>query len=216
MTVRQIPRSRRSITGLFPSLKNGKMVPFESTLERDLCQLLEFDDAVIGYEAQPVIVEYRRPSGRRCQGVPDYLIFHEPTTGRPPELCDVKYRSDLFAHWPELKSRLKAARRHAIEQGWSYKIRTEVEIRTDRLRNAVFLYRFLSNGPPDPKHARILLECLRRLSGSSPATLLAACHPGVERALALPALWYLIASRRAAADLDVPLTMDSQICDSDQ
>lgn len=44
--VRKIRPSNRSITGKWPSLKTNSSQHFESTLERDLITLLEFDDEV--------------------------------------------------------------------------------------------------------------------------------------------------------------------------
>lgn len=78
MGVRRIPPSHRSITGLFPSRKNGRLIPFESGLERDLCYQMEFDDSVAAYDSQPVEITYTRPSGRRCRGYPDFLISFHP------------------------------------------------------------------------------------------------------------------------------------------
>lgn len=59
MSLRQVSPNRRSVTGLLPSRKNARMLPFESTLERDLATLPEFDDSVLAFEAQPVDVTYR-------------------------------------------------------------------------------------------------------------------------------------------------------------
>ena len=150
MSVRQIPPNRRSLTGLLPSRKNARLVPFESALERDLATILEFDEAVLTFEAQPVEVHYE-VDGRRRRGVPDFFVTYASHIGRAPLLCYVKYREELFQKWPTLKPRLKAAKLHAASAGWDYKILTEREIRTDYLRNARFLLPY-QRGAPDPRH----------------------------------------------------------------
>ena len=104
MSARRIPRQRRSVSGLFWSLKNGgRHIPYESGLELDYCTLLEFEEAVASFESQPVAVEYRRPSGRLCRGFPDFLVTYQPDARRATELVDVKYREELRERWAHLK-----------------------------------------------------------------------------------------------------------------
>ena len=54
MPVRQIPPQFRSLTGRFASGKVRRAVAFESSLERDLELLLEFDPRVLEFEEQLV------------------------------------------------------------------------------------------------------------------------------------------------------------------
>ena len=51
MPVRKIPKNYLGVTGAFASLKNGRMVGFESLLEKDLFVLLEYDDEARRYTA---------------------------------------------------------------------------------------------------------------------------------------------------------------------
>lgn len=48
-----ITRSRMSVRGSFPSLKMGRMVDWESQLERKACYRFEFSSAVIEFHEQP-------------------------------------------------------------------------------------------------------------------------------------------------------------------
>ncbi|MCL5258801.1 MAG: TnsA endonuclease N-terminal domain-containing protein [Firmicutes bacterium] len=210
VSVRQIPPNRRSVTGLFPSQKGAKMVPFESALERDLAATLEFSETVASYESQPVELRYRSRSGRSCRGYPDFLVTFHAGNG-PPMLCDVKYREELFRRWPELKPRLKAARAYAHERGWTYRIKTEVEIRTPFLANARFLLPY-TRCTPDPEHALILGDAIRKLQTATPRLLLeACCQDPWNQAQLVPTMWSLVGRRNIGVDLDVPVTMGSTI-----
>lgn len=72
MPVRKIPKNYLSVTGGFASRKNGRMLGFESPLERDYMILLEYDDLVERFEEQPV----RVPAGKN--EMPG-LIYFGPT-----------------------------------------------------------------------------------------------------------------------------------------
>ena len=201
VSVRQIPPNRRSVTGLLPSRKNARLVPFESALERDLATLLEFDDSVLTFEAQPVELRYEH-DGRRRRGVPDFLVTYHPHIDRRPLLVDVKFRSELFEKWAKLKPRLRAARRHAREQGWDYRILTEVEIRTVFLRNARFLLPY-QRCAPDPRHEQLLMRTLERMESATPQLLLEACYADPwNRAQLVPTLWCLVGRGHIRADLE--------------
>jgi len=210
VSVRQIPPNRRSVTGLFPSHKSDAMVPFESALERDLAATLEFTEEVAQYKAQPVELRYRSLTGRLVRGYPDFLVTFHDGIG-PPMLCDVKYREELFRLWPKLKPRFKAARAYARERGWTYRIKTEVEIRTPFLTNARFLLPY-TRCTPDPIHAEMLGDAIRSLKAATPRTLLEACcrDPWNQSEL-VPTMWSLVGRRNIAMDLHVPLTMNSRI-----
>ena len=186
------------------------MVPFESALERDLATLLEFDEAVLNFEAQPLELRYAH-AGRERRGVPDFLVTYQPHIGRRPLLCDVKYREELFRLWPKLKSRLRAAKRHARDMDWDYRILTEVEIRTPYLRNARFLLPY-QRCAPDPRHEQLLLDTMRTMETATLQTLLQACCADPwNRAQLIPTLWCLVGREKISIDLNEPLGMDSVI-----
>ena len=211
VSVRTIPPNRRSVTGLLPSRKNGRMVSFESSLERDLATILEFDEAVLAFQEQPVKLRYERAGRRSPPGVPDFLVTYHAYVGRRPLLVDVKYRKELFARWSDLKPRLLAAKRFALREGWDYRILTEVEIRTPYLDNARFLLPY-RRCAPDPIHEEQLLSALRRLKFSPIQALLETCCVDEwNRAQLIPTLWCLVGLRNISADLERPLTMSSNV-----
>lgn len=212
VSVRRIPPNRRSVTGLVPSAKNSRAIAFESTLERDFVTLLEFDTAILRYEEQPLELRFRGPDGRWRIGYPDFLVQLQPWLEAPPMLCDVKYRREIFERWAELKPRLKAAYQYARERGWTYRIKTEVEIRGPRLNNAKFLLPY-GRCEPNSAHELRLVDKLRKMGEATPSSLLIACCGETwERAELIPTLWCLVARKISiGCDLDLPLTMSSEI-----
>lgn len=74
MPTRKIKKNYRSVTGVLASKKNNRMVASESTLERDLYNLLEFDPMVQSYEEQPITLPYRLSNGQQSHYTPDVII----------------------------------------------------------------------------------------------------------------------------------------------
>lgn len=193
------------------SRKNARMVASESSLEQDMLVLLEFDPAVELYEEQPVRIEYADAEGGRHTYTPDVLVRFraELLPSRPPLLCEVKYRDELFSNWKEIKPGIRAGRSHAREQGWRFKILTERKIRTPYLENAKFL-RPYRNEPADEANVRLLLDTLKEVGETSPEQLLSRIHQDpYRRAELLPTLWQLVSNGVIGADLNKPLTMCS-------
>ena len=60
--VRQVPMNYRSVTGRVQTL-DGQTVSFESTLERDLVLLMDFDPRIARITHQPMKIRYRLESG---------------------------------------------------------------------------------------------------------------------------------------------------------
>jgi TnsA endonuclease N terminal/TnsA endonuclease C terminal len=215
MPVRKIPANRRSLTGLVASRRDGRMAASESSLERDLLVLLDFDPAVERYEEQPVRIEYRDARGRRRTYTPDVLVHFRQDIAQgqptPPLLYEVKYRRDLFENWREIKPKVRAGRAYARGRGWRFKIITEREIRTPYLQSVKFLRQYLRLQPGEAER-RLLLDRLRELGESDPESLLLAIHrEPVKRAELLPTLWHLVAAGEIHADLARPLNMRSPI-----
>ena len=135
MPIRKIPKNYRNITGIAPHNKAVGAAAYESSLERDFLTLLAFNQDVQRFEVQPLAIEWFDTAGKRHVYTPDVLVHYQ---------CDVivyevKYRSDLRENWQQLKPKFQAALRFCKQNGWRFKLITEVEIHTDFLRNARFL-----------------------------------------------------------------------------
>lgn len=214
--VRRILPSTRSIRGQINSSKNGRAPQYESALERDLLQLLEFDNRVECYCEQPVTIEYIHERATRHY-TPDVLVYYrtdlEVTQAIKPLLCEVKYRADIKENWAELKPKFMAALRYAAAQGWQFKLVTEREIRTTYLTNVRFLLHY--TGPHahvtqmDQRLLMSLLGGIRLTTGEE--LLRMATADRAKRAELLYTLWHLVAVGLIHCDLTVVLSLQSEL-----
>lgn len=214
--VREILPSSRSIRGQLSSPKTGRSPAYESALERDLLQRLEFDSRVEFYCEQPVTIEYVH-EGMTRHYTPDVLVYYrqdlEETKTIRPQLCEVKFRADIKKNWAELKPKFMAALRYAAIRGWQFKLVTECEIRTDYLVNVCFLRSYL--GPhvqirqTDQGLLMSLMRDIRLTTGEE--LLLMATSDRTKRAELLYALWHLIAVGLIQCDLTTELSLQTEL-----
>ena len=214
MPVRKIPKNYIGVTGAFASLKNGRMLGFESLLERDLMILLEFDGQVEGFEEQPITVPISELGKRPSKYVPDLLVQYKASTKpkkpRRPLLAEIKHTSDLAKHAAKYQPKFEAARNFAEDRDWEFRIINETEIRGPYLQNLKFLREYVKIAPSEADVA-YLLGGLAELDGQSGLEdFLTHVCPSPERRLALlPVLWHLVVTGRVRTDLSVPLTGDT-------
>ncbi len=214
MPVRKIPKNYRNVTGVEACSKGTGEAQFESTLERDFLDLLEFSPEVESFDVQPLRIEWRGQHGEPRKYTPDVLVRFKPDVGRVPWLCEVKYRADLKKDWVDLHPKLLRGIRHAKQNGWRFRLISEVEIRTPYLRNVHFLGPFKSfRHRQIPVASKDMLLAQLKLSGeTTPRRLIQslATDPW-KQAEWLPVLWHLMANHLVAADLERELGMDSPI-----
>jgi hypothetical protein len=201
-----------------PSLKLNRLVAYESTLERDLFTLLEFDPNVIWYEEQPMTIAYSLTNGRRSRYTPDALVEFRghPITDKPfsPLLIEVKPRKELSIDVEKLRPRMRAGRRHAQSNGWRFRVLTEREIRVQPLLpNARFLLGFRTAAVTDTSciaAVRMALPGAERRPLMAVATdVAAATHESSGEIIRV--LWSLIATHVLAVDLMRPLAGSSEV-----
>ena len=147
MKKRKIGYTYGSVSGHF-SFRKQKNIAFESTLERDLLTLLEFNESVDDVIDQPITIEYINRNGKTTTYTPDYLVhFCESNTSllkleRKPLLIEVKPRNKLIKDWNILKPKFKIAMKYAKANDMIFKIYDENRIRTQYLKNILFLKRY--------------------------------------------------------------------------
>ena len=170
--VRRIGVKTRGITGTMP---NGNR--YESSLERDLMILLNFDPLVDVYTPQPLTLHYQSSDGVWHRYTPDGIIeyrkdifVHDPR----PVLLEVKYREDFIGEFRNWLPKYRAAKKYAKENGWLFEIYTEDRIRTPFLENVKFLTPYLNQ--LDPDLMMWLSEQLVTMSVSDPKTLISSLY----------------------------------------
>ncbi|WP_339495892.1 TnsA endonuclease N-terminal domain-containing protein [Pseudomonas sp. RA_105y_Pfl2_P56] len=205
--VRDIGVRQRSVRGTVP-----KMGQYESTLERDLMELIRFNPSVHSFLAQPLTIEYRTAEGEKRKFTPDGLIhFKEGKSLEPSVLYEVKFRSDFRKQWKILMPKFRAAKAYCDLRGWRFQVFTEREIRTPYLTNIKFLWPFLDRIPSASASDR-LISALEKLGEATPESILTHLAESVARRVELiPVLWHLISVNKIGCDLETPLCMASRI-----
>lgn len=192
----------------------AKHQEYESLLERDFMTLLRFDRSVDSFVAQTITLPYTLNGIKRTY-TPDILVKYKPDSQgmtRKTTLFEVKPAE--YANDPdnELVAKLSAANLYCTDRGWLFKVVSEPDIYTPRLKNAEFLLRYLDR-KCDPCHVQLLLDQLKQWNGcATPHALLAGIYRSSEsRATLLPDLWGMVAQGIVHTDLDAELTMRSEI-----
>jgi hypothetical protein len=195
-----ITRAPQRLVGRFPSAKNACTIHWESQLERDLVYLLEFDPTVVGYREQPFTIELGL-LGRRRRYTPDFLV--ERTQAR--SVIEVKPAAQ--AQRPEFQELFAAAAAALTEQGLSYQVMTEREIRPQpRLDNIRWLVRY--RGITAGNQARWLLSAMLANEPHRLGTLKSAL---IAHSIDPCEILALLAAGELTADLDVMLSAFSLI-----
>jgi hypothetical protein len=161
MPVRTVSnRGRRNVIGYFPSLKMRRMVQFESTLERDLIYLLDFDPQVAEFEEQPLKIVYQH-EGKRLSYTPDFQAVS--TNGR---IVLLECKPHYFVSREENQRKFSAAQAWCAERGWLFQVVTDKQLQTGyRVQNVKLL----------TQHARHEVEV--QVKGSIFAFLVSARRP---------------------------------------
>lgn len=201
-SARQIGMTTRSVSGIVPGLG-----PYESTLERDLMEIIRFEGAFESFLAQPVKIQYPGQGGRKMRTyTPDGLIHFKPSLARKPLLYEVKFRENFREKWRELMPAFRAAKSYCESIGWEFRVFTEVEIRTPFLKNAKFLWPF-----KELDSDTAMVETLMSKVNDDGITVEALLDQidEVDRTLFIPPLWNLVANRVIHCDLNHTLSLKS-------
>ena len=213
MKRRKIGYTYGSVSGHY-AFRQEKSISFESTLERDLLTLLEFNDTVIDVIEQPVTIEYTNHNGRRVTYTPDFLVhFRSSELGSyaKPMLIEVKPSEILCKKFHELRYKFKIGMRYAMENGFIFKIYDEKRIRGQYLKNIQFIarHKYLQY---DPNEEERILSHLEAVGHTAVDHLLAYMYvTETQRGLALGQIWSLLANKKIACDMALPLGQQSII-----
>jgi hypothetical protein len=203
--VRKIRPSSRSITGKRPSQKTKRIQAFESSLERDLICLVEYDETVETYGVQPLTIQYV-DNGKGRRYTPDLLIYYKPALNKKGLLCEVKYEAELIAKREEYEPKFRAAEEYCKTSDLEFRVFTEKDIRTPFLDNIKFISRYHYGSVNDE-----LLKLIAAKFNAKKYTPIEILndHPEDVRQEALYTLWRLLAMRHISCDMQVKITMDT-------
>lgn len=220
MPTRKIKASPVKVTGAAP---DGQQ--FESFLEEDFFILLRFNRNVESWESNPITIPWRDAEGKARKYTPDVLVRYKAITGATQPvtvLCEIKPDLDTPADLPrarlprredpaENEMKWEAATKYAAKNGWTFRVYRESEIRTNYLRNAKFLLRYLERKNSFRGEAALLAALLqhRRMSLRDWVSPFAASL--AQRAEHLPTCYRLIAEGQVKIDLSQLLSLDTVV-----
>lgn len=143
MAVRKVSNHGKNIIGHFPSLKMGRMVAFESTIERDLLYFLDFEPHIVAFAEQPLVIDYWDETRSRTY-TPDFKV--EFTGG---QISLVECKPQVFIGKEMNVKKVAAGEAWCREREWHYEVITDVALRSGfRLVNIKFLTSFARHQLP--------------------------------------------------------------------
>ena len=136
MPVRKVSHGGGNVIGSFPSLKMGRMIAFESLLERDFIYLLDYDQEVEWFEEQPLTIEYCH-EGKTLHYTPDFNLLER---GRD---VLIECKPDRFADQDVNRHKFAVARDWCLQRSWQFRVVTDRQVRAGfRLQNIKLLTRY--------------------------------------------------------------------------
>lgn len=200
------------ITGHVP-MHFGRRVRYEGTYEKLFLETLDFNASVKAVWPQPLAFRFTNVPDKK-KYTPDFLVEYSVRQGERsfrPTLVEVKARADLKAERESLLPGFRAATDYCREQGWRFRIVTDVYLKRPYAENARFLSLYLRNDY-DAEMAYYLKQSLHKVGPVSVYQLLEASFSDYEdRMRALAVTWHLVATRQFAVSLFIPLNMNSLI-----
>ncbi len=158
MSVRKVSNRGGNIIGRFPSLKSGRMVAFESLIERDFIYLLDFESDVTWFAEQPLTISYQHKK-KTLGYTPDFHVI------RGDQNILVECKPQKFISKDDNQRKFAAAQAWCEAKGWVFQVISDEQLRCGyRVHNVKLLTQFARyNIEPAVKH------CIRTFLTSTPA-----------------------------------------------
>jgi hypothetical protein len=136
MPVRKVSNRGGNAIGRFPSTKMGRMIAFESLLERDFIYLLDYDPAVEWFEEQPLSIEYEYET-KLLRYTPDFHLLERG------QHVLVECKPERFVESEENRRKFAVARKWCEVRGWEFRLVTDQQVRSGyRLQNVKLLAQY--------------------------------------------------------------------------
>ena len=192
-----VTRRGRRFRGYFPSRKLGRMVAWESLLERDAILIFEFSPGVFHFKEQPALVRY--PDGTRTRDYyPDFEL--ELTNGKRVHI-EVKSAHQLAK--PEIKAKYAAVAEHYARSRMDFRIVTEAEICREPLQTNLRRLAYLAG------RKGLQLPGADELAERFGSALIP--FEVLEAALGRDTTLRLLAAGRLECDLDLPMANETPV-----
>lgn len=158
---RVISRSTCRVVYKFPSIKLGRMVYCESSVELDYAFLLDADHSVMSFQEQPGKIIYYL-NGKLHKYTPDFLV------NRPHKKQIVEVKPESKASTEENRVLFEIIRTICLNAGYEFVVITDIDIREgSRLENVRAFWKY-GRTPLSPQHH---IYCQEFFTQNSEATL---------------------------------------------
>lgn len=194
-----ISRSFGLVRGKFPSLKMGRMIHWESQLERDAVYLFEFSPGVAAFREQPLTTYYTL-DGKTRRYTPDFEII---SRAGEAVLIEIKPAAKLLD--PDESDRFRRIEEHFASHGRAFRILTDREIRQPVLLENLRLLMRNRRAPASPFERRCIIELFAgkpAISFANAAAPLGGVH----------AVWRLIGEGILSCDLSQHVNEQTVLC----
>jgi hypothetical protein len=158
--VRRVAAIGQNMRGVITN-KAGRVVQFESFLERSLLLRLDRDHAVRDYGSQPETFRFTDDQGKQRSYTPDFIVWRQDGAIEIHEVTLTSRRAR-----PNIRLREAAAAAICQERSWRYLVHTEQELpQAVELANLLALFRYR---PSAYAHTEVSQAALACLSGGQP------------------------------------------------
>ncbi|MGF1761659.1 TnsA endonuclease N-terminal domain-containing protein [Photobacterium sagamiensis] len=200
---RNLTKSRGKNIHRFASAKMGRRVSVESSLECDACYHFDFAKSIRRFCSQPIRYSYVL-DGTRHKYVPDFLVEFENG-----EFVLYEVKNDIEVSSFQFKKEFKAKVAAAEEFGIALELIEEHQIRTGTLfKNLKLIHRYASRNDLS-QIQRAVLSILSSDGAQRIESLMS--RTGLSRQRIMPIICDLLSKCLLEADLDIPLTQETEI-----
>jgi len=136
MPIRKVSNRGGNVIGRFPSFKVGRMIAFESLLERDFIYLLDYDAEVEWFEEQPLSIEYVHEA-KKLHYTPDFHLLERGWH------VLIECKPERFIETEENRRKFAVAQAWCEKRGWKFRAITDQQVRHGfRLENIKLLTQY--------------------------------------------------------------------------
>lgn len=171
---RKIKPKTKGYRGKEPFLTTGKMVPWESFLERDYIRLADFDFSIEEIYAQPVRITYLY-NGKIREHFPDFKVINNEH-----QVVIVEVKPMKFVDREDNQIKFLAGRAYCEERGWKYIQMTEDDIRPGFLQQNLALLRSIGTQDIPDSILDTVLSRLEKVNHSTISELRTHCSDLTE------------------------------------
>jgi hypothetical protein len=205
--VRNVKSNGRTNVGHYPSKKNGRLIQFESGLEKNLIKLLEFDPNVLEFFDQPFRIRYKDKTGKDRTYVPDFFAKFRNGTSI---IFEVKIQDFIDKNVEMVNEISKAGRSHGNSIGARFEIVTEKVLKTHLIDNVSLLLDYQNKSVDMPIQTR-LIEAFIKTEKPTLNKILEKASFDIDRAELIRPLWTMVANGLFTCNLSEALNLNSAI-----